>query len=68
LEEIHNDAYENVRIYKEKMKAFHDKMISRNKFKVGQKVILYHSRLCLIPGKLWSHWIRSFVVTNVFFS
>ena len=28
LEEIHNDAYESARIYKEKTKVFHDKMIS----------------------------------------
>ncbi|XP_068666528.1 uncharacterized protein [Aristolochia californica] len=66
LEEIHNDAYESVKIYKEKMKAFHDKMISSKDFKVGQKVILYYSRFCLFPGKLRSRWIGPFVVTNVF--
>ena len=32
LEEIRNDAYESSRIYKEKTKAFHDKMISRKSF------------------------------------
>ena len=37
LEEIHNYAYESARIYKEKAKDFHDKMISRKEFKVGQK-------------------------------
>ena len=41
-------------------------MISRKEFKVGQKVILYHSRLHLFPGKLHSCWIGPFVVTNVF--
>ena len=65
LEEIRNDAYESARIYKEKAKVFHDKMISRKEFKVGQKV-LYHSWLRLFPGKLRSRWIRPFVVTNVF--
>ncbi|XP_052178776.1 uncharacterized protein LOC127792350 [Diospyros lotus] len=35
LEEIHNDAYESARIFKEKTKAFHDKMISRKEFKIG---------------------------------
>ena len=50
LEEICNDAYESARIYKEKVKVFHDKMISRKEFKVGQKVLLYHSRLCLFLG------------------
>ena len=41
-------------------------MISRKEFKVGQKVLLYHSRLRLFPGKLRSHWIGPVVVTNVF--
>lgn len=66
LEEIRNDAYENAMIYKEKTKAFHDRMISRKEFNVGQKVLLYHSRLRLFPGKLRSRWIGPFVVTNVF--
>ena len=66
LEEIRNDAYESARIYKEKTKVFHVKMISRKEFKVGQKVLLYHSRLRLFPGKLRSCWIGPFVVTNVF--
>ena len=66
LEEICNDAYESARIYKEKVKVFHDKMISRKEFEVGQKVLLYHSRLRLFPGKLRFRWIGPFVVTNVF--
>lgn len=66
LEEIRNDAYENAMIYKEKTKAFHDRMISRKEFNVGQKVLLYHSRLRSFPGKLRSRWIGPFVVTNVF--
>ncbi|KAB2623584.1 hypothetical protein D8674_038876 [Pyrus ussuriensis x Pyrus communis] len=37
LDEIRNDAYESSRIYKEKSKAFHDKMISRKSFAIGQK-------------------------------
>ena len=37
LEEIQNDAYENSRIYKEKTKAFYDKMISRKEFILGKK-------------------------------
>ena len=54
LEEIRNDAYESSRIYKEKTKAFHDKQILRKNFEVGQKVLLFHSRLKLFPGKLRS--------------
>ncbi|GJT13317.1 DNA-directed DNA polymerase [Tanacetum coccineum] len=66
LEEIRNDAYESSRIYKEKTKAFHDKMSSRKNFCVGQKVLLFHSRLKLFPGNLRSRWVGPFVVTNVF--
>jgi hypothetical protein len=66
LEKIRNDAYESARICKEKTKAFHDKMISRKEFKIGQKVLSYHSRLRLFLGKLRSRWIGPFVVTNVF--
>ena len=64
-EEIRNDAYENARIYKEKTKSLHDRMITRKEFNVGEK-LLYHSRLKLFPGKLRSHWIGPFVVSNVF--
>ena len=37
LEEICNDAYESARIYKEKVKVFHDKMISRRSLKLVKK-------------------------------
>ena len=33
LEELHNEAYENFKIYKAKTKALHDKFISRKSFK-----------------------------------
>nr|GEX73358.1 hypothetical protein [Tanacetum cinerariifolium] len=49
LEEIRNDAYESSRIYKEKTKAFHDKMSSRKNFCACQKVLLFRSRLKLFP-------------------
>ena len=65
LEEIRTNAYESARIYKEKTKVFHDKMISRKEFKVGQKVLLYHSWLHLFLGKLRSCWIGPFVVNKI---
>ncbi|KAM0981461.1 hypothetical protein TB1_013794 [Malus domestica] len=66
LEEIRNEAYENAHIYKEKTKAFNDKMIRRKTFFMGQKVLLFNSRLRFFPGKLHSKWVGPFVVTNVF--
>ncbi|PIN01467.1 DNA-directed DNA polymerase [Handroanthus impetiginosus] len=66
LEEIRREAYENSKIYKNKTKLFHDQIVSRKNFKVGQKILLYHSRLKLFLGKLRSRWIGPFVVTNTF--
>ena len=66
LEEIRNEAYENATIYKEKSKIFHDQQVSRKSFVVGQKVLLYHSRLKLFLGKLRSRWIGPFVISNIF--
>jgi len=41
-------------------------MISRKEFSIGQKVLLFNSRLKIMASKLWSRWIGPFVVTNVF--
>ncbi|RDX84244.1 putative mitochondrial protein, partial [Mucuna pruriens] len=66
LEELLLEAYENSKVYKEKVKGFHDNMILRKEFKVGQKVLLFNSRLKLIVGKICSKWDGPFVITNVF--
>ncbi|CAN6581623.1 unnamed protein product [Malus baccata var. baccata] len=66
LDEIRHEAYENASIYKAKTKAFHDKMIRGKTFAIGQKVLLFNSRLRLFPGKLRSKWIGPFIITNVF--
>ena len=65
LDEIRNDAYENAKISKAKMKALHDQHISRKSFHVGQKVLLYNSRLHLFPGKLRSKWTGPFEIKDV---
>jgi hypothetical protein len=54
LEELRHDAYENAKLYKERTKAYHDRQLIRNEFHVGQKVLIYNSRLKLFPGKLKS--------------
>ncbi|CAN6697997.1 unnamed protein product [Malus baccata var. baccata] len=54
LEEIRHEAYENARIYKEKTKAFHDKMIRGKSFSIGQKVLLFNSCLRLFPVQIQS--------------
>ncbi|RDY11489.1 hypothetical protein CR513_03833, partial [Mucuna pruriens] len=52
--------------YWAKVKKFHDQQILRKEFEVGQKVLLFNSRLKLIAGKLRSRWDEPFVITNVF--
>ncbi|KAM2933093.1 hypothetical protein FF1_041090 [Malus domestica] len=52
LDEIRHEAYENASIYKEKTKAFHDKMIRGKTFAIGQKVLLFNSRLRLFPVQI----------------
>ena len=66
FDEFRNEAYEKARIYKEKMKAWHDKHIARKEFEAGQQVILFNSRLKLFPEKLKSRWLGPFIVTQVF--
>ncbi|XP_071922613.1 uncharacterized protein [Coffea arabica] len=66
LEEHRLHAYENAKIYKEKIKYWHDKHIIPKQFQVGQKVLLFNSRLRLFPGKLKSRWSGPFEVTQVF--
>ena len=66
LEEIRHDAYKSARIYKERMKVFHDKNILRKTFEPSQKVLLYNSRLHLFPGKLRTRWTGPFIVKTVY--
>ncbi|KAL3502451.1 hypothetical protein ACH5RR_036900 [Cinchona calisaya] len=66
LEEMRNETNESARIYKDKTKTIHDKMISTKHFITRQKVLLFHCRLKFFTGKLCSRWVGLFVVTNVF--
>ena len=66
LDEIRLEAYKNSKFYKEKTKKFYDSLIAKKDFVVGQKILLYNSRLRLMSGKLRSKWIGPFVVANVF--
>ncbi|XP_057734285.1 uncharacterized protein LOC130949638 [Arachis stenosperma] len=56
LECLRLEAYENSKLYKEKVRAIHDKNIKRMEFRPGELVLLYNSRLRLMPGKLRSRW------------
>ncbi|XP_072062314.1 uncharacterized protein [Arachis hypogaea] len=65
LECLRLEVYENAQFYKEKAKAFHDQDIRRKSFKVGDEVLVYNSRLRLMPEKLRSRWDGPFKVVDV---
>jgi len=65
LEEMRLNAYQSSRLYKERIKAYHDKKLLKRIFESGQLVLLFNSRLKLFPGKLKSRWLGLFVVKQV---
>ena len=62
LEELRNEAYDNSRIYKDKTKKWHDHKILRKEFKAREQVLLYNSRLKLLPKKLKSRWSGPYTI------
>ncbi|XP_015968020.1 uncharacterized protein LOC107491647 [Arachis duranensis] len=65
LECLRLEAYDKARIYKERTKAVHDTHIKRPEFRVGNLVVLYNSRLKLLPRKLRSRWDGLYIVDKV---
>nr|GFA66716.1 reverse transcriptase domain-containing protein [Tanacetum cinerariifolium] len=66
LSELHDQAYENLMIYKERTKKLHDSKIKNRIFNVGDQVLLFNSRLKIFSGKLKTHWSGPFTITRVF--
>ncbi|GJU83860.1 reverse transcriptase domain-containing protein, partial [Tanacetum coccineum] len=66
LNELRDQAYENSLIYKEKTKRIHDSKIKNRVFNVGDRVLLFNSRLKIFSGKLKTRWTGPFTVTLVF--
>jgi hypothetical protein len=66
LDEWRSEAYENARLFKEKVKKWHDRRILKREFHVGEKVLLYRSHLRFFVGKLLSKWEGPFVIEEVY--
>ena len=67
LEEWREAVYHNSRIYKERVKRWHDQNLKKSsQLQPGDHVLLYNSRLRLFPGKLKFRWSGPFVVTQIF--
>nr|GEV10961.1 reverse transcriptase domain-containing protein [Tanacetum cinerariifolium] len=63
LNELRDQAYENSLIYKEKTKRIHDSKIKNRVFNIGDRVLLFNSRLKIFSGKLKSHWSGPFTIS-----
>nr|GEW20867.1 reverse transcriptase domain-containing protein [Tanacetum cinerariifolium] len=66
LNELRDQAYENSLIYKEKTKKLYDSKIKNRIFNVGDRVLLFNSRLKIFSGKLKTRWSGPFTITKVF--
>jgi hypothetical protein len=63
LDEWHERAYHNAKIYKERTKRWLDKRIKKKSFTLVDKVLLFNSRVKLFGhGKLRSKWEGPFTV------
>ncbi|GKD77192.1 hypothetical protein Tco_1339813 [Tanacetum coccineum] len=66
LNKLRDQAYENSLIYKEKIKKIHDSKIKNRVFSIGDRVLLFNSRLKIFFDKLKTRWTGSFTVAQVF--
>ncbi|GKE04365.1 reverse transcriptase domain-containing protein [Tanacetum coccineum] len=62
LNELRDQAYENSLIHKQKSKKIHDSNIKNRVFNVGDRVLLFNSRLKIFSGKLITRWTGPFTV------
>nr|GEZ00905.1 retrovirus-related Pol polyprotein [Tanacetum cinerariifolium] len=66
LNELRDQAYENSLIYKEKTKRLHNSKIKNRVFNIGDRVLLFNSRLKIFSGKLKSRWSGLFTISQVY--
>ncbi|GJY39525.1 reverse transcriptase domain-containing protein [Tanacetum coccineum] len=62
LNELWDQAYENSLIYKEKTKKIHDSKIKNRVFNVGDRVLLFNSRIKIFSRKLKTRWTGPFTI------
>ena len=59
------NMYECARLYKDKVKAYHDKKLLKKELKPGQQVLMFNSKLKLFSSKLKSKWSGPFTIKEV---
>ena len=65
LEKLMVQPYGNSKLYKQNVKIYHDKKLSKRNFQLRQQVLLFNSRLRLFPGKLKSKWYGPLIIKEV---
>ena len=68
LDEWRTQAYENAKLFKEKVKRWHDKRIQKREFKFGEYVLMFNSRFRFFAGKLLSKWKGPYVIEEIYLS
>lgn len=63
---IRDEAYENVKIYKEHTKSYYDKGLVHKSFLPEMKVFLFNSHLILFLEKLKSRCCGPFTISKIF--
>nr|GEW06154.1 reverse transcriptase domain-containing protein [Tanacetum cinerariifolium] len=66
LNELRDQAYENSLIYKEKTNRLHESKIKDRVFNIGDRVLLFNSRMKIFSGKLKSRWSGPFTISYVY--
>jgi hypothetical protein len=65
LEEWRKKAYHSAKLYKERIKSWHDKRVKTKQFKPGDKGLLFNSCVHLFGhGKLRSKWEGPYLVLH----
>jgi hypothetical protein len=64
MDEWHENSFHNAKIYRERIKRWHDKSIKKE-FGLRDKVLLFNSKVKLFGhGELWSKWKGTFKVIS----
>ena len=66
LDEWRTQAYENAKLFKEKVKRWHDKRIRKRELIVGDLVLLYNSCFRFFARKPLSKWEGPYIVKEVY--
>src|SRR4051812_43651836 len=66
LDEWRSETYESAKMFKEKVKKWHDRRILKLQFNVGDKVLLFRYRFRFSPGKLLSRWEGPYHIEEVY--